>query len=223
VQVALAAPQVGIAAGSWHTCSWDGKGLGSCWGKGNYGQLGAGTKPAFSMTPLTIALGEDVAGISAGEDFTCAWRKQGWGVNCWGYGQGFRLGTGNSSDQVEPQPVVDFPAAIGATAGSQFACGLTPYGRARCWGVAEFMNLGTWAGGSWDSYAPYANSVVGTYKMLTAGATHVCGLRRDGSVACWGKAESGQIGDGKTWPKVCSAMPSVACVGEPSTVVGSDL
>jgi alpha-tubulin suppressor-like RCC1 family protein len=171
VQVALSAPQVGVAAGDWHTCSWDAKGVGSCWGKGETGELGTGKTMAYSKSPLVVALGEDVAGIAAGNGFTCAWRKSGWGLSCWGDGE---------------------------------------------WG-----KLGTWAGGYWNAYSPYPNTVAGSYTMVAAGTVHACGLCKDGSVACWGKAHGGQIGDGKAWPKVCSLQ--TACVGEPSTVVGSDL
>ena len=32
--------------------------------------------------------------------------------------------------------------------------------------------------------------------QLAAGANHACALRADGSIACWGNNDYGQIGDG---------------------------
>jgi len=37
------------------------------------------------------------------------------------------------------------------------------------------------------------------WDTLSAGDFHACATKRDGSLWCWGRASSGEIGDGMAW------------------------
>ncbi|MDY0004163.1 MAG: hypothetical protein RBU30_22885 [Polyangia bacterium] len=47
---------------------------------------------------------------------------------------------------------------------------------------------------------------------LTGGATHSCGLKKDGSAWCWGANDRGQLGDGTTQPSI---LPKRVLLGMP--------
>ncbi|HEY0776903.1 MAG TPA: protein kinase [Gemmatirosa sp.] len=79
--------------------------------------------------------------------------------------------------------------------GMRHACDLTGEGAAQCWGQNDGAQLGD---GSWvaSSTSPRRVAGVMTYTGVGAGASHTCGVTRFGDVYCWGRNESGQLGDG---------------------------
>jgi adhesin/invasin len=102
---------VEIAAGENHTCARDGSGQVWCWGENNAGQLGDGNSGVnvFSSTPVAVTLPGGVSGfasLSAGVYFTCG-RGSDDALYCWGDGDSWRLGTGNTTDATTPARVVD--------------------------------------------------------------------------------------------------------------------
>lgn len=82
-------------------------------------------------------------------------------------------------------------------AGGLFTCALTTNGRVTCWGDNNKGQLGRDSSVAKD---PTPNLVVGVDQVvsLAAGDAHVCALRQNGSVWCWGANDKGQLGDGTT-------------------------
>ena len=141
---------VAVAAGGDHACAIVEPGRASCWGT-------RGDRSA--ALPPELASREDVAGISAGGDRTCA-----------------RLTTGDivcaePDGSVVTQPIPG-PIARAVQVGGHHACARFADARVQCWG----SNLRGGAG---------ASGTTGAVR-LALGSTHTCVLRSDRSVRCWG-------------------------------------
>jgi alpha-tubulin suppressor-like RCC1 family protein len=70
-------------------------------------------------------------------------------------------------------------------------------GTVRCWGANFFGQLGNGEVGD-DETSPVTVSQVSDAVGLAVGIYHVCALRVNGSVVCWGLNDAGQLGDGTT-------------------------
>ena len=93
-----------IAVGAGFTCARLSDGQVKCWGRNDYGQLGAGPPVAlavygyYSNVPLEVkGLGSGVAAITAGYPNSCALTVAG-AVKCWGNNERGRLG--NATDTI---------------------------------------------------------------------------------------------------------------------------
>jgi len=101
--------------------------------------------------------------------------------------------------------------AMPVAAGEYHTCGVTPAGRAMCWGKNEYGQLGT--GGS-DSLIPVGVSGLGSGVIgIGAGLTHGCAIKASGQVVCWGDNNYGQIGVGTSvsqyaTPQLVDGLPS---------------
>jgi hypothetical protein len=84
-------------------------------------------------------------------------------------------------------------------AGARHTCALMENGALRCWGNANYGQLGY--GDASERTTPPAAGVdlggVSAYQ-LTAGENHTCALRANGTARCWGHGGSGRLGDGMT-------------------------
>lgn len=97
-----------VSAGDYHnSCALRSDGAGLCWGEGSAGQLGIGSNPARTMTPLQVGGGFTFSEISSGESHSCAISDG--IVKCFGSGASGRLGTGNGGDQNLPTDIVIAP------------------------------------------------------------------------------------------------------------------
>lgn len=102
--VSALAGVVQISAGSAHACAVTGGGAALCWGLNGAGQVGDGTS-ANKLTPVPVTgLGANVAGVSAGENHTCAILTDG-SLRCWGGNGSGQLGTGSTVPSLVPIPV----------------------------------------------------------------------------------------------------------------------
>lgn len=104
--------------------------------------------------------------------------------------------------------------------GGNHTCGLTGDGTAFCWGLATAGQLGAGANSPRRvGVTPRRVDTEETFRALTAGRRHTCGLAEDGGVLCWGGNGSGQLGvDAEAAADRCSAGLCVA----PAPVRGSD-
>lgn len=147
---------------------------------------------AFSAT----ALGIELVSLAAGQGHTCGLSKTG-AAYCWGANDSGQLGDGATTDRLKPTLVLGGLKFSSISAGSAHTCGVSER-KAFCWGANSAGQLGS---GSLEShFSPEA--VVGghLFERLEAGGDHTCGIADAigtyGSVLCWGKNASGQLGDG---------------------------
>jgi alpha-tubulin suppressor-like RCC1 family protein len=182
-----------------------------CWGDDRYKSLGTGS-PATTTSPNPVTGGLAFASLVAGRTLTCGVTTAGAGY-CWG--TGFYGGDGSGSittpgtPQPAPTPIVGgltFKAVWGQAGPRQVSasCGLTTDGTAYCWGSNSSGQLGTTAALSTCATAPSAGCT-GTPTLVTTsskfatlrpGGEHACGITTDHKVLCWGRNDSGQLGDG---------------------------
>lgn len=139
------------------------------------------------------------AGLSLGLDHTCALRSSG-SVACWGFNNAGQLGNGTNKDSLTPVNVPGLAQVSAIAAGSGHTCALLSDGTVSCWGAQRELGTGSATGsGTCNvpcSMSPVAVSGLKDVTAVTSGDTHMCALKSDASIACWGTNESGELGDG---------------------------
>lgn len=159
----------------------------------------------------------DPTTITAGEGHVCALSLDG-RAYCWGQGAEGQLGTGTTSDQFRPTPVLgpDGGPALrfaSISAGRWHTCALTVDGQAYCWGAGGNGQLGNGEFGA-SAGKKYPVAVHGSegdpplrFTLITAGYNHTCALTPAGRAYCWGSSRWGQLGAGISGEGVRSAIP----------------
>ena len=186
-----------IWLGKYHGCAVVKNGGLECWGANDVGQLGDGTKQQSTL-PVKSTAGA-VTDLAIGARHTCAIMNG--QISCWGDASHGQLAA---------------PAVRGVTrldAAGNHTCANGDDGLV-CWGEGP-----TYTGhGKVAAFAVGTNRVCAAMvepkrvectesnpvlvgvavKQLSLGGGHACALLEDGSVQCWGKNDSGQVGDGTT-------------------------
>jgi alpha-tubulin suppressor-like RCC1 family protein len=204
-----------VTAGWSHTCGLVQDGTAWCWGANFGGQLGDGTtddRPA----PVAVGGGRSYRSIAAGFAHTCAVALDGTAY-CWGRNDSGQLGDGTKSQTLTTVPSLVAGSAkyVQVVAGETHTCGLGLDGAARCWGGnwAGQVGDGTGATGLASTDRPAPVTVTGglTFAKLTAWMHHTCGITGAGGVWCWGRNDTGQVGDGT--PNALGAPSPVVVAG----------
>ncbi len=137
-----------ISAGGLHSCGVTFHGNSYCWGRHNYGQLGAGgAVTGTSITPFLVDNSnlqpkETFISISLGDVSACGSTNLG-NSYCWGANWSGQLGIGGGSPVnqfipalVDTNNLLSNEALYGPVQGSeQFSCSLSNLGNLYCWGA----------------------------------------------------------------------------------------
>ena len=198
-----------IAAGSSHSLALCSDGTVAAWGLNGQGQLG-NTTTANSSVPVAVSTagilsGKPVAAISAGSDHNLAQCVDGT-VVAWGYNNRGQLGDNSLTNRTAPVAVSTAGGLTGkmvtaVSAGGAHSLALCLDGSVAAWGYNNSGQLGN--GNKNNSSIPVAVSTSGTLSGksvvgVAAGFSHSLARCSDGTVAAWGDASNGQLGNNTT-------------------------
>ncbi len=202
--VGLSGTPVDVVARADHTCALIEDGTVQCWGNGEDGQLGIGTKPSQNGPETVVGL-SDAVELAAGTRHVCARRQTGQLV-CWGNNDNGRLGTGMrppaSDEELTPAPVSNIVDATDISAGARHTCAVTSRG-VECWGDNAQSQIGKDPGMAGDSELPSPVTGLGGASGVTTGDAFSCARVSD-TVQCWGSLSPGLGGGPRGTP---SHMP----------------
>lgn len=190
---------VAVVAGSYHSCALIADGSVRCWGGNGHGQLGDGTTTTrLTATTVTGLTGLAVTALAAGDAHTCALISNG-SLRCWGSNDWGKLGDGGATQQNTPV-LVQLPGLIvtAVAAGHSHTCARISNGSVRCWGWNGYGQLGDGSNNSSPVPVLVAGLAGVSVTTLTADDMQTCATINNGSVRCWGKNDTGQLGDGST-------------------------
>ena len=199
-----------VTAGLYWTCALLSDATVRCWGRNNYGQLGDGTTTQRTAPVQVHGVGNvgnltGVASISTGGDHTCAVISGG-SADCWGRNNYGQLGDGTTTQRTAPVQVhgignVGYLAGVASiSSGLSHTCAAASDGTATCWGRNNYGQLGD--GTTTQRTSPRQVHGIGNVGNLagvatiSAGMYHTCSVGTDGTAACWGYNNQGQLGDG---------------------------
>ncbi|PTL59482.1 Ig-like domain-containing protein [Paraconexibacter algicola] len=191
-----------VAAGAGHSCAALADGTARCWGRNLHGELGDGTT-RDSAVPVDVRLptGRTVTALTANLGFSCAILDDG-AARCWGDNQYGQLGSGTRTAASTPiaVPLGTGRTATAISAGAYHACAILDDGSAACWGYNTRGALGNGTTGETQTPGPVAVQLPAGRRAtsIAAGGYHTCAVLDDGSAACWGDGDYGQLGNGGT-------------------------
>ena len=211
-----------ITSGDNHTCVVLVDNSVKCFGMGADGQLGNGTidnigdgtgLSVATSSAVALGVGRTVRSISAGAAHTCALLDNAT-VKCWGYGAVGALGyggtankgdsTGQMGDSLPAVALGTGRTALQITVGSQHSCALLDNYSVKCWGrgtygqlgIGSTATIGDGAEEMGDSLVAVAFAAGRSARFIAAGSNHTCAILDNASVVCWGRGNSGQLGQG---------------------------
>ncbi len=201
-----------VSAGMDHTCAVLRSGALKCWGRNQYGQLGAGIEndeanstPAFVTGFSNDSEDSRAVQIAAGGYHTCAVLVSG-ALECWGQNTKGQLGNESTTQSSSPVEVSGLDGVVSSVAlvrlGFEFTCAQLESEAVKCWGSNVFAQLGN---GSTNSSANSTPGFVSGFSEasedahaidLSTGEYHACIVVENGAVECWGYNYFGQLGSG---------------------------
>lgn len=178
-----------LSAYSAHVCGLTSDGDAYCWGPNTDGMLGVGTFDNGRAVPTAVVGDIKFKSISAGGSHTCGVSRTGVGY-CWGLNVDAQGGHSEKPDVAVPTVVQGGHTWASISAGTVASCGITTAGAGYCWGSDTYGTLGdggTISGSSLDtSAAPVPIAGGRTWKQISVGQYHACGLTTAGAAYCWG-------------------------------------
>ena len=183
--------QIDIGFGS--ACGTTLDSLAYCWGENTLGELGDGTR-TMHLTPTPVEGGRRWRHLTTGAGFACGVTSdfKAW---CWGLNIRGQLGDGTTTNRLHMVQVVGGHKFRQIRAGAGHVCALDTSNVAFCWGYNLFGQVGD---GSTAHRRTSPVRVAGSHKFveLSGRTHHTCGLTAAGKAWCWGRNESGALGDG---------------------------
>jgi alpha-tubulin suppressor-like RCC1 family protein len=184
-----------ISAGGRNTCALLDSGEVSCWGWQWKNMVGVSGPDPVLLPGIASAVQ-----VSAGLNHDCLVLETGEAA-CRGYGRQGQLGDGENGTQDDPRPVLNLADATRIAAGLGgygHTCAVRQTGAVVCWGIHTSGQLGNSTSETVQTSPGEPVLNLSDAIALGAGAEHSCALQRTGTITCWGKGDSGQLGDGSS-------------------------
>jgi alpha-tubulin suppressor-like RCC1 family protein len=194
----IGAPHERLYAGEDHVCALKTAGGAECWGHNDNGMLGFGS---FAPDIVTVpqAVDPSITTLpSIGGGIACAVENN--TVLCWGSNDNGELGDNTGMRSAVPRVVPNLPPATSVSTGGSpnnpdASCAIDLAGTVRCWGFGDFGRLGQ--GAVMSSSTPVeVVGLPGPARATTIGEFHTCATLVNGELWCWGRGNSGQLGNG---------------------------
>ena len=190
VAPALTWSQISVSAFS--GCALESGGTVYCWGYNAEYQLGTGLNtPTMDATPATIALAQGLLGTIMGGAHGAAIGTSG-SVYTWGFG--FNSVLGRTTGGQAPDLVPGVGGVVEFSTGADALCALHANGSVTCWGRSDAGQAGPNAPTGTGAQTLPVDVGISDVTQLSGGVAHVCGLKSDQSVHCWGFNNVGQLG-----------------------------
>jgi len=212
-------PGATVALGPNHTCAVASDGRLLCWGDDGAGAVGVGVGGVFDR-PVVVDDQREAVEVIAGADLACA-RIRGGSVRCWGANERGQLGQGDRTPRPTPTRVPLAGDAVQLGAQAAVVLVLTDAGRVLCFGSNAEGQCGLGEPVPFPMDDPEASQPVPVevpglvgVRQVSAGQGHVCAVRTEGALLCWGRNTDGQLGLGSGSPEqVRSPTPVDADAG----------
>lgn len=99
----------------------------------------------------------------------------------------------SSIPQLTPVPLTGIQQI---SAGGATTCAITTAGAVKCWGDNHFGQLGNDSDQLYSLIPVDVHGLQSGVTKISVGTAYACALRADGGIKCWGKNDSGQLGNG---------------------------
>jgi hypothetical protein len=136
-------PFEAVTVGEQHSCGLAESGEAYCWGDGESGALGTGTRDTERFA-VPVAGELLFTALTAGGAHTCGLTADGTAY-CWGANSDGQLGIVRAGDVLAPEPVETDVRFASISAGWSHTCAIDLAGTAYCWGRGTSGELGTGA------------------------------------------------------------------------------
>ena len=184
---------VTVTSSYYHTCGIKVEGSLWCWGRNDSGQVGTGYTSSDVYFPAEIST-SGWKEVKEGGGFTCAINSKEI-LYCWGDNGSGQLGIGNTSSNVYSPSEVSGTSWKEVDGGGDFACAVKTDGTLWCWGSNGGGRLGI---GNTPEIQTYPAQVGNdhNWEQISTGDSHICAIKTDGTLWCWGTNNYGQLGTG---------------------------
>jgi alpha-tubulin suppressor-like RCC1 family protein len=189
-----------IAVGDYHACA-----LRSstkkvvCWGRNNDSQLGNGDAGPASNMPVEVDGVSDAVAVAAGGSVGCV-IKTDKSALCWGRNDSGQLGRGGTdlTNSAVGMPVANLGPALQLIPGEFHTCAMKEGGTIACWGDNAYGQLGPNGvdAGFYSTSPILIPNSTNTAEVSPGSGDHICALKEDQSILCWGFNNKLQLGSG---------------------------
>ncbi|MFK7992228.1 MAG: RCC1 domain-containing protein [Sandaracinaceae bacterium] len=185
-----------VAVGAGFTCATTDEGGLYCWGLNDEGQLGLGDAEDRPV-PTEVAGPVAWSRVDANAATACGITQEGL-LLCWGRHDEGQVGTGGGGPAPPPvlTPTMVSDSAVlwsDVSVGDGHTCGIQEDGSVHCWGRNSHGQHGRLDVEPLQTRTPGPVGTETEWASLGTAPRGVCGIRTDGTMACWGDASDARL------------------------------